>query len=133
MIRVSLQQLATVLNAQLIGENIDIEDVSTDTRKLSSGCLFVALKGEKFDAHDYAADAVKGGAAALLVSKRLLVDEPQLLVSDTRVALGQLAAWVRQQSTARVVALTGSSGKTSVKRDDGGDSAPVWLRVVYRR
>ncbi|WP_233981041.1 UDP-N-acetylmuramoyl-tripeptide--D-alanyl-D-alanine ligase [Pectobacterium versatile] len=115
MIRVSLQQLATVLNAQLIGENIDIEDVSTDTRKLSSGCLFVALKGEKFDAHDYAADAVKGGAAALLVSKRLLVDEPQLLVSDTRVALGQLAAWVRQQSTARVVALTGSSGKTSVK------------------
>lgn len=115
MIRVSLQQLATVLNAQLIGESIDIEDVSTDTRKLSSGCLFVALKGEKFDAHDYAADAVKGGAAALLVSKRLLVDEPQLLVSDTRVALGQLAAWVRQQSTARVVALTGSSGKTSVK------------------
>ncbi|AIA72555.1 UDP-N-acetylmuramoyl-tripeptide--D-alanyl-D-alanine ligase [Pectobacterium atrosepticum SCRI1043] len=115
MIRVSLQQLATVLNAQLIGENIDIEDVSTDTRKLSSGCLFVALKGEKFDAHDYAADAVKGGAAALLVSKRLLVDEPQLLVSDTRLALGQLAAWVRQQSTARVVALTGSSGKTSVK------------------
>ncbi|KAA3669252.1 UDP-N-acetylmuramoyl-tripeptide--D-alanyl-D-alanine ligase [Pectobacterium carotovorum] len=115
MIRVSLQQLATVLNAQLIGESIDIEDVSTDTRKLSSGCLFVALKGEKFDAHDYVSDAVKGGAAALLVSKRLLVDEPQLLVSDTRLALGQLAAWVRQQSTARVVALTGSSGKTSVK------------------
>ncbi|WCG82525.1 UDP-N-acetylmuramoyl-tripeptide--D-alanyl-D-alanine ligase [Pectobacterium sp. A5351] len=115
MIRVSLQQLATVLNAQLIGESIDIEDVSTDTRKLVSGCLFVALKGEKFDAHDYAADAVTGGAAALLVSKHLPIDVPQLLVSDTRLALGQLGAWVRQQSTARVVALTGSSGKTSVK------------------
>ncbi|MEQ9773104.1 UDP-N-acetylmuramoyl-tripeptide--D-alanyl-D-alanine ligase [Pectobacterium jejuense] len=115
MIRVSLQQLATVLNAQLIGNDIDIEDVSTDTRKLTSGCLFVALKGEKFDAHDYAADAVKGGAAALLVSKHLPIDVPQLLVSDTRLALGQLGAWVRQQSTARVVALTGSSGKTSVK------------------
>ncbi|MEH0832064.1 UDP-N-acetylmuramoyl-tripeptide--D-alanyl-D-alanine ligase [Pectobacterium cacticida] len=115
MICVSLQQLATVLNAKLIGESIDIENVSTDTRKLSPNCLFVALKGNKFDAHDYAADAVKDGAAALLVSKRLPVDVPQLLVSDTRLALGQLAAWVRQQSAARVVALTGSSGKTSVK------------------
>lgn len=79
MIRVSLQQLATVLNAQLIGEGIDIEDVSTDTRKLTSGGLFIALKGEKFDAHDYAADAVKGGAAALLVSKHLPINVPQLL------------------------------------------------------
>ncbi|WP_409308185.1 UDP-N-acetylmuramoyl-tripeptide--D-alanyl-D-alanine ligase [Pectobacterium sp. B1J-3] len=115
MIRVSLQQLTSVLSAQLIGESIDIDDVSTDTRKLSHGCLFVALKGEKFDAHDYALDAVKNGASALLVSKRLQVEVPQLLVKDTRLALGKLGAWVREQSAARVVALTGSSGKTSVK------------------
>ncbi|RLM28136.1 UDP-N-acetylmuramoyl-tripeptide--D-alanyl-D-alanine ligase [Brenneria alni] len=115
MIRVSLQQLASVLSAELIGEDVEIDDVSTDTRKLKAGCLFVALKGDKFDAHDYAAEALKNGAAALLVSKPLLANVPQLLVKDTRLALGTLAGWVRRQSNARVVALTGSSGKTSVK------------------
>ncbi|MFC3396665.1 UDP-N-acetylmuramoyl-tripeptide--D-alanyl-D-alanine ligase [Brenneria rubrifaciens] len=115
MIRVSLEQLAAILSAQLIGDSIDIDEVSTDTRQLSSGCLFIALKGEKFDAHDYVSDAVKNGASALLVSKRLPVEVPQLLVQDTRLALGKLGAWVRAQSKARVVALTGSSGKTSVK------------------
>ncbi|WP_192457932.1 UDP-N-acetylmuramoyl-tripeptide--D-alanyl-D-alanine ligase [Musicola keenii] len=115
MIRVPLQQLVEVLGARLVGENLTISEVSTDTRKLTAGCLFVALRGENFDAHDYAADAVAGGAAALVVSKRLPIEVPQLVVADTRLALGALAAWVRRQSHARVVALTGSSGKTSVK------------------
>ncbi|UCZ73946.1 UDP-N-acetylmuramoyl-tripeptide--D-alanyl-D-alanine ligase [Dickeya zeae] len=115
MISVSLRQLADVLGSRLVGENLTISDVSTDTRKLNAGCLFVALRGEKFDAHDYAVDAVNNGAAALLVSKHLPIDVPQLVVDDTRLALGVMAGWVRQQSRARVVALTGSSGKTSVK------------------
>ncbi|MEI7374875.1 UDP-N-acetylmuramoyl-tripeptide--D-alanyl-D-alanine ligase [Dickeya chrysanthemi] len=115
MIRVSLRQLADVLGARLVGKDLIISDVSTDTRKLTAGCLFVALRGEKFDAHDYAADAVNYGAAALLVSKHLPIEVPQLVVDDTRLALGVMAGWVRQQSQARVVALTGSSGKTSVK------------------
>ncbi|MCG8707490.1 UDP-N-acetylmuramoyl-tripeptide--D-alanyl-D-alanine ligase [Brenneria sp. 4F2] len=115
MMSISLRQIASILSAKLIGESVEIDEVSTDTRKLKAGCLFVALKGEKFDAHDYAEEAVKNGAAALLVSKRLPVELPQLLVPDTRLALGKLAGWVREQSSARVVALTGSSGKTSVK------------------
>ncbi|MGK4330443.1 UDP-N-acetylmuramoyl-tripeptide--D-alanyl-D-alanine ligase [Lonsdalea quercina] len=115
MIRVTLSQLANVLNARLEGDDLAIDAVSTDTRHLADGCLFVALQGEKFDAHDYAENAISQGAAALLVSKRLPVSAPQLIVKDTRLALGALAAWVRQQSSARVVALTGSSGKTSVK------------------
>jgi UDP-N-acetylmuramoyl-tripeptide--D-alanyl-D-alanine ligase len=115
MIPVSLQTLAAVLGAELIGADCQIAAVTTDTRQVTTGCLFVALKGERFDAHDFAADAVAAGARALLVSKRLVVDTPQLLVKDTRLALGQLAAWVRQQVPAKVVALTGSSGKTSVK------------------
>ncbi|HEI8866852.1 TPA: UDP-N-acetylmuramoyl-tripeptide--D-alanyl-D-alanine ligase [Serratia odorifera] len=115
MISVSLQALADVLSAELIGADCQINEVTTDTRQVSPGCLFVALKGERFDAHDFAADALAAGAGALLVSKRLPVDAPQLVVKDTRLALGQLAAWVRQQVPARVVALTGSSGKTSVK------------------
>ncbi|WJV53305.1 UDP-N-acetylmuramoyl-tripeptide--D-alanyl-D-alanine ligase [Prodigiosinella aquatilis] len=120
MISVSLRKLATVLGAELVGEDLMIDDVSTDTRKLVAGSLFVALLGEKFDAHDYADDAVNNGAAALLVSKRLHISVPQLIVNDTRLALGVLAAWVRQQSRARVVALTGSSGKTSVKEMTAG-------------
>lgn len=115
MIPVSLQALADVLSAELIGADCQIIEVTTDTRQVTAGCLFVALKGERFDAHAFAADAVAAGAGALLVSKRLLVDVPQLVVKDTRLALGQLAAWVRRQVPARVVALTGSSGKTSVK------------------
>lgn len=115
MIRVSLQELTKILNADLNGTDLHIESVITDTRQIVAGCLFVALKGEKFDAHDFAADAVTAGASALIVSKCLPIDVPQLVVGDTRIALGQLAAWVRQQVPARVVGLTGSSGKTSVK------------------
>ncbi|MFZ4833506.1 UDP-N-acetylmuramoyl-tripeptide--D-alanyl-D-alanine ligase [Rouxiella sp. Mn2063] len=115
MISVSLQTLRDVLNAQLVGNDAHIDSVTTDTRQITAGCLFIALKGENFDAHDFTADAVKAGAAALVVSKPVNVDAPQLIVADTRIALGQLGAWVRQQVPARVVALTGSSGKTSVK------------------
>ncbi|CQI94742.1 UDP-N-acetylmuramoyl-tripeptide--D-alanyl-D-alanine ligase [Yersinia rohdei] len=120
MIKVSLPFLSTLLNAEYIisdtqRSNIEITEVTIDTRQVTAGCLFVALKGERFDGHDFAENAVAAGAGALLVSKRLLVGAPQLVVKDTRLALGQLAAWVRQQVPARVVALTGSSGKTSVK------------------
>ncbi|MDR7343252.1 UDP-N-acetylmuramoyl-tripeptide--D-alanyl-D-alanine ligase [Pantoea alhagi] len=115
MIPVSLETLAQITHGTLIGRDLTIADVTTDTRKVSAGCLFIALKGERFDAHDFARDAVANGAAALLVSKRLQIDVPQVVVSDTRIALGELAAWVRQQVATRVVALTGSSGKTSVK------------------
>lgn len=115
MIPVSLETLAQITRGTLIGRDLTVTAVTTDTRKVSAGCLFIALKGERFDAHDFAGDAVANGAAALLVSKRLQIDVPQVVVSDTRIALGELAAWVRQQVDTRVVALTGSSGKTSVK------------------
>ena len=115
MISVTLSQLSGILHGELHGADATIEAVTTDTRKLTSGCLFVALKGERFDAHDFADKAKEGGAGALLVSRKLDIDLPQLVVKDTRLAFGELAAWVRQQVPARVVALTGSSGKTSVK------------------
>lgn len=115
MISVTLSQLTDILNGELQGADITLDAVTTDTRKLTPGCLFVALKGERFDAHDFADRAKAGGAGALLVSRPLDIDLPQLIVKDTRLAFGELAAWVRQQVPARVVALTGSSGKTSVK------------------
>ncbi|MFS2223003.1 UDP-N-acetylmuramoyl-tripeptide--D-alanyl-D-alanine ligase [Pantoea sp. B65] len=115
MIALSLEQLAAVTGGKLVGGDLTIAAVTTDTRKVTAGVLFIALQGERFDAHDFVGDAIASGASALLVSKHLPVAVPQVVVKDTRLALGQLAAWVRQQSSARVVALTGSSGKTSVK------------------
>lgn len=115
MIPVSLLELAKILSAELIGADSQIIDVKTDTRKVSAGCLFVALKGQRFDAHDFASAALEAGAVALLVSQRLALAAPQLVVPDTRLALGHISAWVRQHVPARVVSLTGSSGKTSVK------------------
>lgn len=115
MISVTLGQLTGILQGELHGQDVTVDAVTSDTRKLTPGCLFVALKGERFDAHDFADKAKEGGAGALLVSRKLDTDLPQLVVKDTRLAFGELAAWVRQQVPARVVALTGSSGKTSVK------------------
>lgn len=115
MIRFTLSQLADITHGELHGGDLAIDEVTSDTRKITNGCLFVALKGERFDAHDFAEQAKQAGAGALLVSRRLACDLPQVVVNDTRLAFGELAAWVRQQVPARVVALTGSSGKTSVK------------------
>ncbi|MDU2481391.1 MAG: Mur ligase family protein [Klebsiella sp.] len=115
MIRFTLSQLAAIAHGERQGSDIAIDEVTSDTRKVTAGCLFVALKGERFDAHDFAEQAKAAGAGALLVSRPLACDLPQVIVKDTRQAFGELAAWVRQQVPTRVVALTGSSGKTSVK------------------
>ncbi len=111
MISVTLSELAGILHGELHGSDLRIDDVTTDTRKLTPGCLFVALKGERFDAHDFVEKAKEGGAGALLVSRKLDIDLPQLVVKDTRLAFGELAAWVRQQVPTRVVALTAPPAK----------------------
>ncbi|WP_423192457.1 UDP-N-acetylmuramoyl-tripeptide--D-alanyl-D-alanine ligase [Cupriavidus sp. H18C2] len=89
--------------------------VHTDSRTVQPGDLFVALKGERFDAHDFLADVVARGAAAVLVSREPGVDVPALVVPDTRIGLGELAAGWRRQFTPPTVAVTGSNGKTTVK------------------
>ncbi|MDC9588090.1 UDP-N-acetylmuramoyl-tripeptide--D-alanyl-D-alanine ligase [Xenorhabdus sp. XENO-10] len=121
MIPLTLQKLVQLTDGELYrvtdqqAETLQINTVETDSRQIMHGSLFIALQGEKFDAHDFAAEVVQQGASALLVSRRLDIDCPQVVVEDTRLAMGKLAGWVRQQSKARIVALTGSSGKTSVK------------------
>ena len=69
MISLSLSQAAEVLHGDLHGQDLTIDAVTTDTRKVTAGCLFVALKGERFDAHDFAEQAKENGAGALLVSR----------------------------------------------------------------
>ncbi|WP_299019136.1 UDP-N-acetylmuramoyl-tripeptide--D-alanyl-D-alanine ligase [uncultured Photobacterium sp.] len=119
MIEVQLSQLAEVLGAELVGADKVIGNVSTDTRKIADKTLFIALKGERFDAHDFCLNAMENGADALLVSRHLSVELPQLVVKDTRLALGNLGAWLKQQMELqyglKTLALTGSCGKTTVK------------------
>ncbi|WP_279151873.1 UDP-N-acetylmuramoyl-tripeptide--D-alanyl-D-alanine ligase [Photobacterium iliopiscarium] len=119
MIKVQLSHLQSVLNAELIGMDTEIAAVSTDTRTIDNNTLFIALIGERFDGHDFCQNAIKNGAKALLVSKPLAVDIPQLVVADTHQALGQLGAWLKAKMTAehglKTLALTGSCGKTTVK------------------
>jgi UDP-N-acetylmuramoyl-tripeptide--D-alanyl-D-alanine ligase len=91
--------------------------VSTDTRSMPAGALFVALRGERFDAHDHLAAAAEAGAAAAVVS-RIPEDAPSIpyyVVDDTLVALGALARHRRRALTGRVVAVAGSNGKTTTK------------------
>lgn len=112
--QLSLQQLQSIAGGELSG-NAGFSAVSTDTRSLQPGDLFIALVGLNFNGNAFVAQAKAAGACAALVSEVVDVDLPQLRVADTRVALGQLGAWNRAQSQARVVGLTGSQGKTSVK------------------
>ena len=89
--------------------------VSTDTRSIGKGSLFVALKGDRFDAHDYLDQAFEGGASAAVVERPAEGDHPQLVVSDTRTALIDLARGYRNSLAAAFIGITGSAGKTTVK------------------
>ncbi len=116
-----LSEAARALHARLIpgvgGGRFD--GVSTDTRKLVQGDLYVALRGEHFDGADFIAQAAQSGAVAALLNADSYRGEsspcPLLLVEDTRLALGQLAAYWRAQFAISLVAITGSNGKTTVK------------------
>lgn len=90
--------------------------VVTDSRSVRPGDLFVAIKGERFDAHDFLADVARAGAAAVVASRVPDgFETPALIVPDTRIALGELAAAWRRRFAIPVVAVTGSNGKTTVK------------------
>lgn len=116
MITLSLSQIASILEAQLIGDgNVTVENVSTDSRKAVNNGLFFALKGENFDAHDYVMKAAEQGCVAAVVEHPTGGNIAQLIVKDSRLALGQLAKWLREKINPKVVAMTGSSGKTTVK------------------
>jgi UDP-N-acetylmuramoyl-tripeptide--D-alanyl-D-alanine ligase len=109
-----LSQAALALNATSTGANVRFDSVGTDSRKIKARQLFVALKGEHFDGHAYCEQALAQGAAAVMVSADIGVT-PAIQVHDTRLALGQLARFWRSQFSMPVLAITGSSGKTTVK------------------
>lgn len=112
---IALSDIATVLHGTLQGEDVTVTSVDTDSRRAQPGQLFVALSGEKFDGHDFLSQVAAQGAVAALVSRPLDSPLPTVLVKDTRLALGQLASWWRQQWALPLIAVTGSNGKTTTK------------------
>ena len=110
-----LTDIAAMVHGRVIGEDVFIESVSTDTRSLSADQLFVALRGPRFDGHDFAQQDPSLPAAALLVARRLDTELPQVLVDDPELALSRMAESWRERLDLRVIGLTGSNGKTTVK------------------
>ncbi len=112
-----LSRVAQAVAGRLVGADLPLSGVSTDTRAIAPGQLFVALRGERFDAHDFLAPAVASGATALLVADetKLPAGVSAVVVDDTRLALGRLAAAWRAEFSIPVIAVTGSNGKTTTK------------------
>ncbi len=115
MISFTLSESASILNGHLVGDDAAFSAVSTDSRNLQSGQLFVALSGPNFDGHDYISQAEQSGAAGAMVQRELDISLPCVQVADTLKGLGQLASAWRVRSNSRVAAVTGSNGKTTVK------------------
>lgn len=117
MIKFYLNEVASIVAGTLVGDDIEISNISTDSNKITSDCMFVALVGERFDAHKFIDGAINNKAAAVLLHKKPTTDlaVPYILVKDTLVALSALAKAVRDKISPLVFAITGSCGKTTVK------------------
>jgi UDP-N-acetylmuramoyl-tripeptide--D-alanyl-D-alanine ligase len=114
---VKAKELIPLVHGQPINQDVTFQGFSIDTRTLLPGNLFIALKGETFDGHDYLQQAKEKGAVLALVSKLQDVDIPQIIVKDTYQALGDWASYHRAQlPNIKVVAVTGSCGKTTTKQ-----------------
>ncbi|MEH6551385.1 MAG: UDP-N-acetylmuramoyl-tripeptide--D-alanyl-D-alanine ligase [Pseudomonadales bacterium] len=111
----SLESLAVSQNWSLIGDGVTFSRVSIDSRSLTHGDLYVALKGENFDGHDFIQSAVDAGACAAMVSQLSTTPISQLQTPDTQHGLDRLAVLNRQAFTGKLIALTGSAGKTTTK------------------
>jgi UDP-N-acetylmuramoyl-tripeptide--D-alanyl-D-alanine ligase len=114
-IRTTIAGASGWIGADWVGRDREFFGVSSDSRKVPAGSLFIALKGERHDGHEYVLEAARQGAAAALVERRLHVAIPQIIVPDTRLALGQLAAAWRVVVGTPLLAITGSNGKTTTK------------------
>ena len=121
MFTMTLKEIQNITNAKLIGDESKLDSscvvrgVNTDSRTIKHGELFVALKGDNYDAHDFISHALDRGASAYLLEREIAGIHPALVVKNTRLAFGQIAKAWRQQFNYPIVAVTGSNGKTTVK------------------
>lgn len=115
MIKVTTQWISRVVEGSMVGGSVEVDAVSTDTRTIAPGALFIALRGGNFDGHQFVEQAIEKGAAAVIVDQKLDIEVPQIVVENTTKALGALAAGIKNQLRPKTVAITGSMGKTTVK------------------
>jgi len=111
----SLNELAERCSARKLEKDVSFVAVSTDSRRIQPGDLFIALRGDRFDGHDFIATVAASGACAAIVEKKQSDELPQLVVDNSIAALGELGALNRDRFTGKLIAITGSSGKTTVK------------------
>ena len=117
MITTTLSWIADKVNGKLVNGSADTQvlAVSTDTRTIESGAVYLALKGPNFNGHDFIEAAENAGASAVIASENVTTSLPVISVEDTKEALGLLGAAVKQHIAPKTIAITGSSGKTTVK------------------
>ena len=116
MLSTNIQKIAEIVNGKLnSNEAKEFNGVCTDTRAEVYGKLFIALEGPNFDAHNFAQNAEKLGAIAIIAHKKIQSNLPVIQVKNTEKAYQDIAAWHRQSHSPVVIAITGSNGKTSTK------------------
>lgn len=116
MINLSLTKAKQIVSSDSSVNAVEFTGVSIDARQIKPGNLFVALNGERVDGHDFLSQAKHNGAVAALVNRPVAIDLPQLVVTNTAIALARLATYWRQQFSIAVIGITGSCGKTSTKQ-----------------
>lgn len=115
MISLRCSDITEILHGSLHGDDVTVTSVSTDSRSISAGELFIALKGPNFDGTAFVAEVKAKGAIAVVTEQQVSEAISQIVVQDTRLALGQLAAAVKARLAPKTIAVTGSAGKTTVK------------------
>jgi UDP-N-acetylmuramoyl-tripeptide--D-alanyl-D-alanine ligase len=127
-----LSEVAQWGDGQVLGADLEFTSVSTDTRTLQSGALFVALTGPNFDGHEFAGAAFERGAAAALVERPLPLELPQVVVADPLAALSAFARAWRRNFRIPLVGVTGSNGKTTTKELIGSILSRLGPTLVTR-
>jgi len=112
---VNLREIANLASGVAHGEDVLIESVSIDSRTLKPGALYIAVRGERHDGHDFVAAAAAAGAAAVMVAKPADAPLPQIRVDDTLKAMTRLAGKWRRRMRALIIGVTGSNGKTTTR------------------
>jgi len=110
-----LSEIAKIVKGEYCGDDVDCASVSIDTRSLQAGALYIAIKGERFNGHDFIQQAEQAGAAGVIVEQQVNSQLPQIIVDNSRLALAEIAGAWRNQLAVKVVGITGSNGKTTVK------------------
>ncbi len=117
--KISSEKLAEILGVKHKIAPAEISKISTDSRKIDTDTLFIALKGERFDAHDFVKDVINAGCPLVVVERLIdgVAPEKQLVVDDTLKAYGKIGAYNRSLFKGTVIGLTGSAGKTTTKEE----------------